>query len=253
MENLSSVKKRRTFTVALVGADGSGKTTVANYILNNSIRPMKRIYLGPAVSSSDQALFTTRIAAWFKRRSLRGSGAGYESTPPPSLMTAEQRKRLSRGRIFKALGLVNRIMEEWYRQFIVMYHKLRGRIVICDRHFIYEYGVDLPSQGDEILSVRLHTWHLRNLYPRPELTLFLDAPTDVLYQRKPEWPEEYLQEQRDKIIAQGKYAPNFVIIDVSQPLEKVISAAEEIIERFASGEPVRDEFANMRNPGNENP
>ena len=110
-------------------------------------------------------------------------------------------------------------------------------------------GTSLP----EILSVRLHTWHLRNLYPRPELTLFLDAPTDVLYQRKPEWPEAYLPEQRDQIIAQGKYAPSFVIIDVSQPLEKVISAAEEIIERFASGEPVSDQFANRRDPENENP
>lgn len=226
--------RQRTLTVAMVGADGSGKTTVAKELVASSEWPVKYVYLGPAVASSDNALFTTRIAGWLKRRKLKKSDAKFVSAPPRSLMTPDQRKRLSRGRIFKALGLVNRIMEEWYRQLIVYYHRLRGKIVVCDRHFIYEYGVDLADKDGEILSVRIHDWHLKNLYPRPELTLFLDAPTDVLYARKPEWPEEYLQEQRDRITEQGRHAANFVVIDVSQPLDKVIADVESVIGRFVN-------------------
>ena len=239
MEQRNPNHGRRAFTVAVIGADGSGKTTVARQLIAGSGRPMTYVYLGPAIASSNHALPTTRLIAHLRRRALGGKPSA--SDPTTTLLPADQQKRLPRGRILKALGLINRIAEEWYRQLIVLYHHLRGRIVVCDRHFIYEYGVDVTDDSREILSVRIHNWVLRKFYPRPDLTLFLDAPVDLLYRRKPEWPIAFLEEQRHRIIEQGRVTPNFFDVDASAPLESVLETVEELIERFATGRSPRQQ------------
>ena len=56
---------------------------------------------------------------------------------------------------------------------------------------------------------------LSNLYPEPELVLFLDAPAEVLHRRKPEWTLDYLDLQRKRISEQGQATRNFVVIDAT--------------------------------------
>jgi thymidylate kinase len=221
----------------VVGADGAGKTTVADRLRTLSERPMSYVYLGPAIGSSSHALPTSRLIAWLKRRRLKEHASDWGSTPPDELLTEEAGKKVARGRVFKALGLVNRVAEEWFRQAIVAYHRLRGRIVICDRHYLYEYCPSPPDakKKDDILSVRIHDWLLARFYPRPHVTLFLDAPADVLYRRKPEWPVEYVEKQRERIRQQGRYMPEFIRIDVTAPLEEVIAEARERLTRFEQG------------------
>ena len=225
---------RRTFSIAIVGADGSGKTSIADEILQSFGRPMKYLYMGPAIGSSNHALPTSRLINYLKRRAVKPGMSNSESLPPTTLMNDEMKNRLPRGRIVKALGLVNRVAEEWYRQLILWSYRLRGYIVLCDRHYIFENCPNRTSyrSDDEITSVRIHEWLLGHCYPRPNLVLFLDAPAQVLYQRKPEWPIEYLQKQQTRIKEQGESSHCFRIIDASRSFGDVLANVKSEIDEY---------------------
>ena len=221
----SEIKRRRIGTVALVGADGSGKSTVIDSILRSSTVPVKYMYMGVSMDSSDVVLPTTRLLMYLKRRRMARFVDKSERMPPSTLMTSEMKQALPSGKLTKALGLVNRVAEDWYRQLHVWMYRLRGYTVLCDRHFIFEYCPDIASHSgnNELLSVRIHTWILKHLFPRPDLVIFLDAPAETLYERKPEWPVEHIERQRSSIARHGEDSENFVIIDARQSMESVIS------------------------------
>jgi ABC-type dipeptide/oligopeptide/nickel transport system ATPase component len=164
-------KPAKIGTVALVGADGSGKSTVIDNILRTSTVPMKYIYMGVSMDASNVILPTTRLLMYIKKRRMARYVAPSERLPPSTLMTSEMKKALPSGRITKALGLMNRVAEEWYRQMHVWIYCLRGYTVICDRHFLFEYCPDaeLHRSTDQLMSVRIHAWILRRLFPRPDL------------------------------------------------------------------------------------
>ena len=227
----TSSMSRRTATIAVVGADGSGKTSVTKAILNSGIAPAKYLYMGPAIGSSNHALPTSRLISYLRKRAVRPMVDNDGDMPPAELQTAQMKQRLHRGPILKTLGLLNRIAEEWYRQLIAWTYKIRGYSTLSDRHYLFEYCPDSPSQQkkDAFLSERIHTWMLSNLYPEPELVLFLDAPAEVLHRRKPEWTLDYLNLQRKRISEQGQATRNFVVIDADQPIETVVAAVAEQI------------------------
>ena len=223
-------------TVAVVGADGSGKSTVIENILKSSVEPIKCVYMGASVDASNVSLPTTRLLLYIKKRRMAHFVDVSGRLPPAALMSAEMKAKMPGGKIAKALGLLNRVAEEWYRQLHVWAYRLRGYTVLCDRHFLFEYCPDSASSHakDEPVSVRIHSWLLRRLFPKPDLVIFLDAPVETLYARKTEWPHEHLDRQRTGIIEQGRVCDNFVQIDASQPLESVLSEVKSSMERFRS-------------------
>ena len=215
----------KRFTLAIIGADGSGKSTVADRLVAQSHLRLKYMYMGASIDKSRFSLPTSRMLTNLKRRRLAPLLGESGQLPPSNLMSEEMKSGAPRGRIVKALGMINRVAEEWYRQLIVWGYQLRGYAVVCDRHFLYEYfpGVSTRDPDEQLLSVRIHAFLLRHFYPHPDLTLFLDAPAVVLHARKPEWTLEHLELQRKGIMEQGRLSRNFVHIDASQPLDSVMA------------------------------
>lgn len=227
------LRSRKFGTVAVVGADGSGKSTVIDSILRSPPSPMKYIYMGASIEASNVILPTSRLLMYIKKRRMARFVDASGRLPPTTLMTVEMKESMPGGKIAKALGVVNRIAEEWYRQLHVWMYRMRGYTVLCDRHFLFEYCPDVESdrEADQLLSVRIHAWLLSRLFPKPDLVIFLDAPAEALYARKPEWPLEHLERQRAGIVEQGRACENFVRIDASQPLESVLFQVMECIGR----------------------
>lgn len=227
-------KGARIGSVAVVGADGSGKSTLIEKILQSSVEPIKCVYMGASVDASNVSLPTSRLLLYIKKRRMRHFLDASGRLPPASLMSAEMKAKMPRGKIAKTVGLINRVAEEWYRQFHVWAYQLRGYTVLCDRHYLFEYCPDAVSSNaeDQWLSVRIHSWMLRRLFPKPDMVIFLDAPAEMLLARKNEWPREHLERQRTVIIEQGQVCDNFVRVDASQSPESVLSQATASIERF---------------------
>lgn len=226
------------FTVAIVGADGSGKSTIARRLVQQSAVPMKYIYMGAAIDKSNVSLPTSRLLTHLKRRRVAPLIDESGHLPPAALMSDEMRARVPRGKLVKAIGVVNRMAEEWYRQLAIWLYHFRGYVVVCDRHFLFEYCPNSESlrPESERLSVRIHSFLLRRFFPKPTLTVFLDAPPETLYARKPEWTLEHLERQRTGIVEQGNASPNFVRVDATQPIDGVVADVFAHLQRFGIGD-----------------
>src|SRR5690242_1496832 len=106
-------------SVALIGGDGAGKTTIARMLQASSGLPIRYMYMGFSMQSTNMALPTSRLA-----ETLKGSQAREAKPGEPF-----RRKRLT---LWSVLRLGNRIAEEWYRQLCSYVHRRRGQIVLYD-------------------------------------------------------------------------------------------------------------------------
>ena len=88
-------------------------------------------------------------------------------------------------RSFARLG--NRLAEEWHRALVASRRRREGAIVVFDRHFFADYyAYDVAAKTNRSASRRLHGFILSRLYPRPDLIIYLDAPAEILLERKGE-------------------------------------------------------------------
>lgn len=231
-------------TVALIGPDGSGKTTIAKRLENTLPLPIKYLYMGVNLDSSNHMLPTTRLIHAIKRAcGARPDSAGPSDSrqvrPPPKGAL----KRVARG--FKAtLSLVKRLSEEWFRQGLAWYYQRRGYIVLFDRHYFSDfYAYDIARNGQNLpLSRRIHGMILQHFYPKPELVIYLDAPAKVLYARKREGTVELLERRRQEYLQLRPIAKHFVTVDATQPQGDVAREVARIIWDFYKaklGKPLR--------------
>lgn len=222
------------FTVALIGADGAGKTTIARQLENDHTLPIKYLYMGVSPLSSNVALPTTRFISWLKQR--RGQGGDISGPPDPT--RRQQRPRSRRKRIIREikslLHLLNRLAEEWYRQGVVWTYQRRGFIVLFDRHFFSDYyahdiAIDDPNRS---LASRIHGFILERLYPRPDLVIFLDAPAELLLKRKGEGTIALLESRRQEYLRLREQIEQFVIVDAARPKDDVLQEVRSLICNF---------------------
>ena len=200
-------------SVTLVGPDGAGKTTIARRLEASGLLPITYLYMGVSVTSSNTALFTSRLAERLKRRPAAAAA-------PASAPAGRGGAGLRRGARATA-RLANRLADAWFRQVVSWGHQLRGRIVLYDRHFALDFAPEITAGAPPSLERRLHQWFLAHLYPRPDLVIFLDAPGEVLFARKGELTVAELERRRQGFLRQGARLPNFVRVDATRPLEDV--------------------------------
>lgn len=215
-------------TVALIGPDGAGKTTVSRALPDLLGMPVHYVYMGVNLEASTVMLPTTRLALELKRRrgartdmvarSARGSSEGRKKSGP--LKSAKS-----------ALRTVNWIAEEWYRQLIARRYLRQGGVVVFDRHFLPDYYVHDVTGTDKNrpFSSRLHGYFLKR-YPRPDLAILLDAPAEVLFARKPESSIEFLEERRKEYRHLHAFARESIIVDASEPLDVVLARVAAAIQ-----------------------
>ncbi len=222
-------------TITLIGSDGAGKTTVANALQAYLPVRLKYMYMGPYLDSSNYALPTGRLYYYLKRLRYR-IRYGTDASGQPRVRPRGE--STTHGKLGAAARLVHRLSEEWYRQLISWFFQLRGYVVLYDRHFVFEFAPVDTGEGAKPrrLSERIHWWILTHIYPQPDLVLFLDAPAEILMQRKPEdgRSKEYLEARRAAIVRVGKGLKNFIRIDASRPLDRVIEDVLQQVSQFHS-------------------
>jgi thymidylate kinase len=105
--------------------------------------------------------------------------------------------------------------------------------VIFDR-YVYDARIDtlLDSQP---LSARLYGRLAMALFPDPDLLIVLDAPSELLFERKREHPVERLDRLRAAYKSLAGEVPSSTMIDAGQPADDVLRATADTIRKHLAG------------------
>lgn len=198
--------RTRGLAIALLAPDGAGKTTLAHALGQRFFLPTRYIYMGTNLNSGGVTLPTTR---WLAKIGSRGS--------QPFV------------RILKSL---NTIIEQVVRYRLGAYHRKRGRLVIFDRYITSSLG---DERGSGPIHKRARRWIMRQLCPAPDMVIYLDAPAEVLYQRKGEHSPEILEQQRQHYLRLLRGLPQSVVVDAGQPADQVRRFVAAMIWRRYTG------------------
>jgi hypothetical protein len=128
-----------------------------------------------------------------------------------------------RGTFLSLVKIVVWLGEEWYAN---LFQEKKGTLLICDRYY-HDLLVD-PKRyryGAPLWTARL----IGKLMPQPRLWILLNAPAEVLQARKQEVAAEETARQCKAYLDFVRTRRKHVVVDSSQPLDKVIADAERAI------------------------
>src|SRR5690606_14111636 len=100
------------FTVALIGPDGAGKSTISRYLLTNLGLPIHYVYLGINQDASNYLLPTTRLWAAFKRLLGRSTDSGGPPDPTRIQQTPKGGLKRVAAELKSGLRMINLLAEE---------------------------------------------------------------------------------------------------------------------------------------------
>ncbi len=213
-------------SIALIGPDGAGKTTICRMLEQSCLLPFKYVYMGINFSASNVALPTTRLLHWWRSRPSQKVAAAPAAPSQPRRRSGTLRGTL---RLFHLLG------EEWFRGVVSWYYERRGYVVLYDRHFVFDFAAPDDESAREPLPRRLHRWLIARFFPRPDLVILLDAPAELLFARKGEFTPEVLERRRRVLLREAQRCRNFVRVDVAQPVDRVYGEVAQHVLRFCAG------------------
>jgi len=227
----------KMFTVALVGPDGAGKSTIGQKLEQISPLPVKYIYMGVNLESSNMVLPTTRL--WLEVKRARGQRPDITTRPRQTYYPNKDRKSFGKkiaASIKAFLRLASLTVEEWFRQIVIWSYNLRGYLVILDRHFYFDYYAhdvanDNPNRS---LTSKIHGFMLQKFYPKPDFVIFLDAPAEILYARKPEGTIQAREDRRQEYMKLRNLVKHYAVVDVSRPEEESTQEVCKLIMNYYS-------------------
>ncbi len=221
--------------MAIIGPDGCGKSSVVAAVQARLGDRAATVYMGLNPRSGGAVLPTTHL-----RNRLRGQETpeAERSSRPGGATPARGASGPAPVRAARAaVRLANRVAEETARHVRVRRLVRSGRIVLLDRDFLFDYDATDVRDPHRSVERRIHGFVLTRLLPRPDLVVLLDAPAEVLYQRKGEWSIAYLEHRRADYRASLRLARRSVVVDATRPLGAVV---EDVIRSIAGGAPRPD-------------
>ncbi|HEX2281080.1 MAG TPA: hypothetical protein VHG52_04885 [Thermomicrobiales bacterium] len=181
MTKIRKALHERGLSVAIMGPDGAGKSSVAGDIGESFYFPVRSIYMG-----------------LFSRDRVTGT--------PPS------------GSVEHLTRLAGHLGRQWRGYLEGLGHRLRGRLVVYDR---FAYDASLREPRRSWIGGRVRRWILAHAVPAPDVVVILDAPADVLYERAGEHDVATLESQRLAYLRLAERLPNAHVVTTDRSADEV--------------------------------
>ena len=184
--------------IALMGIDGSGKTTIAKALKDRLEKMGKRV----RYHAEFNYIFLNHLLKFFFRNRLEKATRRY---------LEEERKRPPVFKIWPYLVFLDCLIA--YLKFKLLD---RGKIIICDRYF-YDFIIPFEALGDI-------NWFIRRLFlslPRPDLGFLLDVSPEIAYERTKDTHDvsvKWLTGWREKYLKLNQRL-NFKVVSSEKPFE----------------------------------
>lgn len=191
------VSRPTGLVIAVLGPDGSGKTTVLDHLASELAPAFRRV----------------------RRYHLRPH---FGSTRPGAVVT-DPHGQAPRGRVLSTakMGLfLYDYLGGWARA--IWPDSIRSTLVLFDRYF-HDMLVD-PARYRLSKGFPIARW-IAPLIPKPDIWLVLTAPAPTLLARKSELTEAAAQSLDSAYRSLASSLPNAVLIDTSQPIAAVLEQA----------------------------
>jgi hypothetical protein len=135
--------------------------------------------------------------------------------------------------LLPGIGFLRRMLTQWGRYLAARYHQFQGRLVVFDR---YSYDALLPSPKSLNLLRRARRWLLGHACPAPDLVIVLDAPGEMLFDRKGEHSATLLEAQRQGYLKLRQVVPRVVVVDATKNADLVRREVTGLIWRGYTGQ-----------------
>jgi thymidylate kinase len=221
----SRMPGRKAPIIAVIGADGSGKSTVSEEMLKfmSGYRPTTLCHLGKQTGNLRRAM---RKHAFGKKVDSRitkvGASARQKGISGPVafvMFIASMRRvvRFTRMSVYRAMG--HAIVTDRYPQ-IVEPGEMDGP------HLTNRYLSDFGAR----MLMHLELWLYKKMTAvRPDVVLRLNVDLETAFSRKPDHRYEALQKKIGIVPKLSFNGAPIIDIDSTQPLEKVIEQAREAV------------------------
>lgn len=215
---------RSGLTVAILGPDGAGKSTLIEAIDAAQVLPTAVVYMGGNAATANHSLPTTR---WLVRH------GAIDTWAPAAVTSVLNRQNSVIARTWRsvreAVKFANEVFEFAYRFAIAFSAKSSGKVVLFDR-YIYDPLIDALVNGasrGQWLRARL----FQRVFPKPDLVVILGAPGSLLFERKGEHSPQSL----DRMLSACRWVvrdfPSVEYLDATQPSTEVLRRAISCIQR----------------------
>ena len=191
---------RKGVSVALLGPDGAGKSTLAAGLRESVPLATRCLYMGLQPGASVPG------KTW---------SAPVATSPPRRRRLPVRLVRQAR-RLFR---LARRSVLAW-----ALVHS--GHLVIFDR---FPYDAEVHWANVSRPGARLRLWLLRRAVMKPDVVVFLDVPGETTFQRKAEHSPELLELRRKRYLSLAARLEHAHVIDATQHENEVRSTVTSIV------------------------
>lgn len=206
--------KTKSFFVVLIGPDGSGKTTIANSLIEE-IKEKKSCFTKSYYLHGRFGILPDLSSIFGKKgRDVKEIRFGIEEN--------KEIKPHSSLRI--TIYMVYYFFDFLLGQLKLNYLKYTNTCIVADRYFhdyfYQEHFVNYP---------KVFRFIYFKILPQPDLVLFLDANPEEIHKRKPELTVSRIQAQQKNIKQLFNYIDNITSVNTSQSLMETVNAVKTIV------------------------